>query len=160
MSTTLDVSPEHANELVLARRLDASPDAVFRCWAEPELMKRWFTPPPWRTTHVETDLRPGGASLVVMEGPNGERVENRGVYLAVEPGRRLVFTDAFTCAWVPSGKAFMVAEATFEPDGDGARYVARVRHWSAEDKAAHEAMGFHAGWGAVAEQLEAVARTL
>ena len=160
MSTPLDVAPEHEHELVLARRLDASPGALFRCWTEPELMKRWFTPPPWRTVHVEGDLRPGGASLVVMEGPDGARVDNRGVYLAVEPGRRLVFTDAFTSAWVPSAKPFMVAEVTFEPDGDATRYVARARHWTAEDKAAHEAMGFHAGWGVAADQLEAVARTL
>ena len=163
MSTPLDIAPEHERELVLARRFEASPEACFRCWTEPELMKQWFTPAPWKTVEVRNDVRAGGASFVVMEGPDGTRVENPGVFLEVIPNRKLVFTDAFASAWVPSAKPFMVAIVTFEPDGpDGraCRYIARARHWTAEDKAQHEAMGFHAGWGAAGEQLEALARTL
>jgi uncharacterized protein YndB with AHSA1/START domain len=34
-----------------------------------------------------------------------------------------------------------------------------VRHWSAEDREAHEKMGFHEGWGKATDQLEALART-
>jgi uncharacterized protein YndB with AHSA1/START domain len=33
-------------------------------------------------------------------------------------------------------------------------------HWSAEDKAQHEAMGFHAGWGLATDQLLALAQSL
>ena len=40
------------------------------------------------------------------------------------------------------------------------RYVATARHWSVEDRKAHEAMGFHEGWGKTADQLEALARTI
>ena len=52
---------------------------------------------------VETDLRPGGATLVVMRGPdgNGGLRPNRGVYLEVVPNERLVFTDAYSRAWEP-----------------------------------------------------------
>lgn len=32
----------------------------------------------------------------VMAGPNGERFEGQGMWLAIEPMCRLVFTDAFT----------------------------------------------------------------
>lgn len=35
-----------------------------------------------------------------------------------------------------------------------------VRHWNAEDMKAHEEMGFHPGWNAAADQLEAVAKAL
>jgi uncharacterized protein YndB with AHSA1/START domain len=34
-------------ELVLERILDAPRDKLYRCWTEPELMVRWFTPAPW-----------------------------------------------------------------------------------------------------------------
>ena len=49
---------------------------------------------------------------MTMHGPAGEVFPNQGLYLDLVPGARLVFTDAFTSAWQPSGKAFMVAEIT------------------------------------------------
>ena len=106
---------------MLDRHLDAPRAAVWRCWTEPALLTRWFTPAPWSTVSAEIDLRPGGASLVVMRSPEGEEFPNRGVYLAVEPGRRLVFTDAFTEAWLPSEKPFFVAEVTLR--GRGRRHA-------------------------------------
>lgn len=160
MSTPLDVAPTDPRELVLARLVAAPPAALFRCWTEPDLVKHWFTPPPWRTVGAELDVRPGGSSLVVMEGPDGTRVENRGVYLEVVRPERLAFTDAFTRAWVPAEKPFVAVTLAFEAAEGGTRYVARARHWTREDRERHEAMGFHAGWGVAADQMEAVAATL
>ena len=51
----------------------------------------------------------------------------------------------------------MVVIVTFEPEGSGTRYAARVRHWTAEALKRHEAMGFHEGWGIVAGQLAELA---
>ena len=147
-------------ELTLSRLIDASPEKLFRAWTEPELIKQWFTPRPWTTPVVEVDVRPGGCSYFVMQGPNGERFENRGVYLEVVKNRRLVFTDAYTSAWQPSGKPFMTAVVEFAPEGDGTRYSARVFHWTEADRAAHEKMGFHEGWGKATDQLEALVATL
>ncbi len=161
MSTPIDIAPANDRELVIARLLEAPREAVFRCWSDPALIVKWFTPPPWKTVEAVMDVRPGGSSLIVMEGPDGTRMPNPGVFLDAVENERLVFTDAFTAAWVPSGKAFMVATLTFEDAGESrTRYVARVAHWSAEDKSAHEAMGFHAGWGITTDQLEALAKTL
>ena len=158
MSAT--TNPE-LHELTLTRIIDAPPAKVWRCWTEPKLMKEWFTPRPWLTPVVETDVRPGGSSLVLMRGPNGEENPCHGVYLEVVPNKKLVFTDAFTKAWVPSGHAFMVCELTFEEVAGGkTRYTARARHWSAEDRASHEKMGFHEGWGKATDQLEALVKTL
>lgn len=91
----------------------------------------------------------------------GAAFPNPGVTLTVEKNRRLVFTDVFTRAWVPSPKAFMTVELTFEAlSATRIRYTARVLHWSAEDKEAHENMGFYDGWGQCTSQLEAVAQSL
>ncbi len=148
-------------ELSLVRLIDAPRDRLYRCWTEPELLKQWFCPKPWTVPHAEMDVRPGGASFVLMRGPNGEEHPNRGVYLEVVPNARLTFTDAFVQAWVPSDKPFMVGTITFEDAGDGrTRYTAVVRHWSAEDRATHEQMGFHQGWAAATDQLVELARTL
>jgi uncharacterized protein YndB with AHSA1/START domain len=145
-------------DLVLVREIDAPREALFRCWTEPELITRWFTPPPWKTVRAETDVRPGGSSLVVMQGPDGTEMPNRGVYLEVEPNERLVFTDAYVRAWEPAEKPFMTVVLAFEDLGGGrTRYTARARHWTAEDRASHEAMGFHQGWGVATDQLAALA---
>ena len=143
-------------ELVLTRLINAPREKIFRAWTEPELMKQWFTPRPWTTPVVETDVRVGGASYILMRGPNGEEFPNRGVYLEVVPHERLVFTDAFTRAWEPSEKPFMTAILTFENEGGQTRYTARVRHWNIVDREAHEKMGFHSGWGKATDQLEAL----
>jgi uncharacterized protein YndB with AHSA1/START domain len=144
------------HELVLTRLIDADPMDVYRCWTEPELMKQWFTPRPWTTPVIENDVRPGGSSFILMRGPEGEEHPNRGVYLEVDPGRKLVTTDAYTEAWVPSEKPFMTAILTFEPEGGQTRYTAIARHWTAEDRQAHEQMGFHEGWGKATDQMEAL----
>ena len=112
-------------------------------------------------SEADIDLRPGGRFFVRMRGPDGEDVPLPGVWLAVEPGRRLVFTDAFTSAWQPSAKAFMVGDITLsDAPGGGTRYEAVARHWNAEDRSAHLAMGFEAGWNQASDQLEALARSL
>ncbi len=145
----------NARELVLTRFIPAPPHLVYRAWTDPALLIQWFTPAPWKTTMAELDVRVGGANLIMMEGPDGQVVPNRGVYLDVVPNERLVITDAFVSAWEPSYKAFMTAVLTFEPEAAGTRYTARVRHWSESDREAHEEMGFHDGWGAATDQLVA-----
>lgn len=152
---------EAQNELVLTRTFDAPPEKVYRAWTEPELMKQWFVPRPWSIASVELDSRPGGRCDVTMRDPEGNEYPNPGVYLELVPGRKLVFTDAFTEGWLPHGKPFMVAEVTFEPTADGKTiYTARARHWSAESKEEHEKMGFHEGWGQCADQLAELLKTM
>jgi uncharacterized protein YndB with AHSA1/START domain len=147
--------------LTMERRLDAPRAAVWRCWTEPALIERWFTPAPWTTHDAVLEVRTGGGFRTVFRGPAGEVHDNAGVYLEVVPGERLVFTDAYLRPWEPSAKPFMTAIVTFaDARGGGTLYRAEALHWSAEDRAAHEAMGFHEGWGKAADQLEALARSL
>ena len=159
--TNLTDATTDPHALTLIRTLDAPRDKLFRCWREPELLKQWFVPKPWTIVSAEVDLRPGGRSLIVMQDPDGNQYPNEGVYLEVVPNEKIISTDAFTVGWKPSGKAFMVAETRFEDAGNGkTHYTAIARHWTAEDRDAHEKMGFHEGWGATADQLEALAKTL
>ena len=149
------------HELVLERTLDAPRDKVWRCWTEPQLLQQWFAPTPWTVSDATLDVRPGGVTAFTMRGPEGQAFPNAGVYLDVVPGERIVTTDAYTRAWEPSERPFMTATVTFEDaPGGKTRYRAVASHWNAEDKAAHEAMGFHEGWGQCADQLEALAKTL
>jgi uncharacterized protein YndB with AHSA1/START domain len=153
-------APTDSRELVISRLLDAPRHKLYRCWTEPALIVQWFTPPPWKTIRADLDVRADGASCIVMQGPDGTEVPNRGTYLEVVPNARLVFTDAYTGNWQPSDKPLFTGVLTFEDEGGKTRYTARARHWSAEDCAAHEQMGFHTGWGIATDQLAALAATL
>lgn len=149
------------HDLVLTRVLDAPPSKVFRAWTEPKLMKQWFAPLPWTVSGAQTDPRPGGTALIVMRDPDGKDHPSQGVYLEIVENEKIVFTDAYTSAWVPSAKPFMTVVLTFEEETGGkTKYTARARHWSAEDREAHEAMGFHAGWGQCADQLAELLKTI
>jgi uncharacterized protein YndB with AHSA1/START domain len=147
-------------DLVLTRLIDAPREKLFRAWTDPELLKQWFAPLPYTTPVAELDVRPGGANYVVMRGPDGAEMPNRGVYLEVVPNERIVFTSAYTRAWEPSEKPFMTVILTFEDEAGKTRYTALVRHWTAADREMHEKMGFHKGWGQCADQLEALVARL
>lgn len=156
----MTTTPTSDRELVLSRLIDAPREKVYRAWTEADILKQWFAPKPWTTPRAELDVRPGGASLVVMRDPDGNEFPNPGVYLEVVPNEKLVVTDAYSKAWEPSEKPFMTVVLTFEDEGGKTRYTARVRHWSVADRETHEKMGFHEGWGQCADQLEAVAKRL
>lgn len=151
-----------AHELVIELILNAPKEKLFRCWIEPQLIIQWFAPKPWTTPSAKTDVRPGGASLIVMRSPEGQEFPNAGQYLEVIPNRKLVFSDAFVGDWVPKdGAPFFTAVLTFEDAGEGrTKYTARALHWTAEAKAQHEQMGFVQGWTSCARQMEALAKTL
>jgi uncharacterized protein YndB with AHSA1/START domain len=139
--------------LSIQRVIHAPPGLVFRAWTEPELLKQWFTPRPWTTSEVVLDVRPGGSNRIVMRNPEGEEFPNTGVYLLIDPGKRVVFTDAYTSAWQPSEKPMMTVDIRFIPIPEGTLYTAEVSHWSSADREAHEQMGFYEGWGICAAQL-------
>lgn len=149
-----------SHELQLTRVIAAPRSAIYRAWTDAELLKQWFTPRPWTTPVVELDVRPGGSSYILMRGPDGTEFPNRGIYLEVIPDTRLVFTDAYTRAWEPSDKPFMTGIIELTDAPGGTLYRARALHWNAADRAMHEQMGFHEGWGKATDQLEVLLRTL
>lgn len=144
-------------ELTIERLIDAPVEAVWRAYTDH--LPEWFCPKPWRAEVVAMDLRAGGRAATTMHGPNGETMPNEGIYLEVEPMRKIVFTDAFRAGWIPQGP-FMVGVFEYTPEGDKTRFRASARHWTKEAFEQHQAMGFEQGWSVMAEQLEDVAKRL
>jgi uncharacterized protein YndB with AHSA1/START domain len=71
---TATANPTSDRELVLTRIIDAPREKLFRAWTDPDLLKQWFAPLPYTTPVAELDVRPGGANLVVMRDPQGQRI--------------------------------------------------------------------------------------
>ncbi len=151
------------HELRFEQLLDAPRANVWRCWTEPELLEQWFHPDSWTTEVKALDLRPGGASHIVMQGPNGEISDGAGVILEAVPERRLAFTNAYSEGWIPAeppATPFRTMIVELSDENGRTRYVVRALHWTEKARREHEEMGFQEGWTQTAVRLEALARTL
>lgn len=145
--------------LVLERPTSLSAEALWRGWAEPDLLMQWFCPRPYRVIDCVIDLRPGGEFSTTMQSPEGDTFPGTGCFLVVEAPHRLIWTSALHPAWRPAppveeGGFGMTAIIEFIPQPDGGTlYRATVLHSSEEDMAKHQSMGFQEGWGAAFDQL-------
>ncbi len=81
--------------LVITRVFDAPRNLVFRAWAEPERVKRWWGPRGFTMPVCDIDFRPGGAFHFCMRSPEGEEVWIKKVYREIVEPERLVFTSFF-----------------------------------------------------------------
>lgn len=59
-------------DLVLQRIIDVSPALMWRAWTTTTILKEWITPMPWKTTHCEIEIRPGGAFRTLMQSRGGK----------------------------------------------------------------------------------------
>ena len=163
--TNLIHQPDPRFDLVLERIVDISPDRVWAAWTEPEHLKNWFTPAPWKTVDCEIDLRPGGIFRTVMRSPEGQEFPNVGCYLEVITNEKLVWTTALVPGFRPANPSVVdsadcaaiifTAAILFEPHGNGTAYTALALHKDEDGCKKHQEMGFHDGWGKALDQLVA-----
>lgn len=147
-------------DLSFTRTLAAPRQLIWECWTRPEHIPHFFIPAPHKVTAVDIDLRVGGRFDTRFD-VDGNVMDNRGVYLEVQTGEKLVFTDAYSEGWKPAPEPFMTAIVLLaDAPGGATTYTAIARHRNPESRKAHEDMGFFDGWGTVATQLETYAQGL
>ena len=78
--------------------------------------QNFFITAPHKETECDLDLRVGGRFNTVFE-VDGQRMDNRGVFLEIDPGKKLVFTDGYTEGWKPAEKPFMTAILLWKTPG-------------------------------------------
>ena len=83
-------------EIVLTRVFDA-PRAhiLFEVWTKPEHVRKWYGVRSTTVTVCEIDLRVGGAWRWVVAKPGGMEIAFSGVFLEIDPPRRLKRTEVF-----------------------------------------------------------------
>jgi uncharacterized protein YndB with AHSA1/START domain len=117
----------------------APADRVFVALTSPQERVRWWgAEGRFRTTHVESDLRPGGKWLMRGVGLGGRPFTIAGVYREIERPRLLVFT------WLPSWQDEPIETLVrFDfTEKDGATTV-RLTH---SGLAAESVRAQHRGW--------------
>lgn len=88
-----DLTGEAANqELVITRIFNARRELVFKAWTDPKHVAQWWGPKGFTSPVCEMDVRPGGAILIHMRGPDGIIQPMRGVFHEIVEPERLVFT--------------------------------------------------------------------
>jgi uncharacterized protein YndB with AHSA1/START domain/DNA-binding transcriptional ArsR family regulator len=127
-------------EVVLVRVLDASPDAVFTAWTDPDAFCQWFGPDGFACTVHEMDVRPGGRARFDMTSADGTPYTNRFDYLEVVPDERLVMDHGSD---VDDDPARFRVTVTFDAQSDGKTVLTlRQLHPSVERR--QEVIGFGA----------------
>lgn len=158
--TDQTVNPEL--DLELQRVIRAPRDAVWRAWTDAALLERWWVPAPTVARIDVLEVRPGGAFVTRMSDDGEEFVPHTdAVFLVVEEGRRLVWTNALDSGWRPARPqpVPLSAEIIFGEHPEGTDYRVTVRHGDPADRTRHEQLGFFEGWGTVTEALAALAES-
>jgi uncharacterized protein YndB with AHSA1/START domain len=81
--------------LTLVADFDAPMERVWRLWAEPRQLERWWGPPSHPATVEDHDLTPGGDVSYFMTSPEGEKYRGWWRVTSVNPPKSLEFTDGF-----------------------------------------------------------------
>jgi uncharacterized protein YndB with AHSA1/START domain len=155
----LDPTFDPVLDLFIEREVDVSPEWVWQAWTNPDYLKQWFTPAPWKTVEAEVDARPGGVFSSTMESPEGEHFPNAGCVLEAVEGQRFVFTSTLGPGYRPTvptnsaGDIAFTAIICMEATESGCRYTAIAKHPDAATRESHDQMGFYEGWNAVLDQL-------
>jgi uncharacterized protein YndB with AHSA1/START domain len=80
-----------SREILSSRVIDAPREKVFKAFADPTHLARWWGPSGFRNTFEEFDFRPGGIWRLTMHGPDGTDYPNRSVFLDIREPSRIVF---------------------------------------------------------------------
>jgi uncharacterized protein YndB with AHSA1/START domain len=146
----LPTRPDSQHVVEIEKRIASPPEIVFLFFTDPERYRLW------QGVEAELDPRPGGIFRVVMTGKSG--VVASGVYLEVDPPRRVSFTWGWEAplplaegqAEVPPGSS--TVEIDLVADGDGT--LVRLRHGHLPSLPSFQ---FHSlGWSFSLERLAAV----
>ena len=81
--------------LTVVAEFDAPAERVWRLWADPRQLERWWGPPSHPATVEGHDLTPGGTVTYVLTGPAGERSRGWWRVTSVDPPKSLEFVDGF-----------------------------------------------------------------
>jgi uncharacterized protein YndB with AHSA1/START domain len=142
-----------ARSIVIERIVDAPPALVFQCWTDPKHMARWWGPRGFTNPVCELDVRIGGTWRIVMRAPDGTEYPCQGVYQAIVPNERLVFTNVATDA---AGKPVidgLTAVAFTEANGK-TKVTVSTSGIAVVDYAVAYINGMEAGWTQSLERLD------
>src|SRR5216684_1577276 len=155
---TGNVMANEAQELVLTRVFDAPRELLFKAWTDPKFVAIWWGPHQFTNPVCELDVRPGGAILIHMRGPDGTVYPMTGVFQEVVEPERIVFTSA---ALDDKGNPMfeVLTTVTFTEQNGKTKQTMRARVIKMTPQAAPYVAGMEQGWTQSLERLTAYVAT-
>ena len=148
-------------DLSVSRIIKASRSAVWKAWANPEHLVKWWAPVPVVTVSTKHEFYAGGGFGTVMKMPDGNEFVGEGCFLELVENERIVWSTALQGGWRPNeGEMPFSAIIIMQEHADGTKYTATALHKNIQDRQRHADMGFIDGWGKCIEQLGRLAETL
>lgn len=114
-----------------SRTFASSPETVYAAFERPDLLCAWWGPDGFTNTFERFEFKVGGRWTFVMHGPDGKSYPNENVFLALEPGRKVVLRHdcapyfTLTASLAPVGSG---TQLTWEQVFDDAKVAQAVRH--------------------------------
>ncbi|QDT38452.1 SRPBCC family protein [Stratiformator vulcanicus] len=142
--------------LRMERTFDAPRELVWAAWTQREHISKWWCPEDFKVTSAQNDCTPGGSWRCGMQSPEGEQHVCGGVYRAVVPPLRLIFTMAWEDEHGELDQA-TTATVTFEEVGD----QTLMKFEQTGFASTHVRNEHHDGWSGAFENLKyLLSRTL
>jgi uncharacterized protein YndB with AHSA1/START domain len=139
-------------ELITTRIFDAPREVVFRAWADPDRLKRWWGPKGFTNPVCEVDVRPGGAIRIDMRAPDGVVYPMTGTFVEIVEPERLVFTSS---ALDQKGEPMfeILNTVTFAEEGGKTKLTVHARVSKVRGEAAPHLAGMEQGWSMTLDRL-------
>ena len=102
--------------IVSERLFNASAEALFSTFAEPEKLTAWWGPHGFTNRITKFDFAPGGTWAITMTSSDGTNFDNLWTFQAIEPARRIL-------ALHHEPMHIFTLDITFDEQADGTRMV-------------------------------------
>lgn len=152
------IAPPGESFLIVDRVVDAPRARVFRLYAEPGHLARFWGPHGSVTRIEEMDFRPGGRLRMAIRFPGGGQVAMNCTYLEIAEPERIVFRHGVPDGAPDDPHADFVSTIDFTEEDGATRITVHVRFRSAPLRDNALGMGFARPLSESLERLEACLR--
>ena len=151
----MTLKTEGDRSVIVTRRFNAPPEAVYRAHTEPRLIQKWLLGPDgWTMPVCISQARPGGAIRYEWTNGKGGDFYLTGEYVELTPHSRIVHVERM---FMPNATPDNHVETRFEAEGSGTLMTMRMTLPDEKTRAAMLATGMERGMEASYARLDGMA---
>jgi len=151
----MTLKTEGDRSVIVTRRFNAPPEAVYRAHTEPHLIQKWLLGPDgWTMPVCISEARPGGAIRYEWTNGKGGDFYLTGEYVELTPHSRIVHVERM---FMPNATPDNHVETRFEAEGSGTLMTMRMTLPDERTRAAMLATGMERGMEASYARLDGMA---